>query len=140
MLQSLATQVGAGAVLVVCVYALVMGGWRERFAGAFYLAAYALTFFFGLMSAEDRPLYLLLVDVLCVQAFVVAAWKSPHPWPFWALGCQVACVVAAIIHLAHLGLDDRAYLTFETAAAWGVMFALLLGTIAANTARRAARG
>ena len=139
MFQSWVTQLGAAMVLIVCLYALIKGGGRERFGAVIYLAAYALIVTFGLISTEYTTLYLLVVDVLCIQGFVVVSWKSPHPWPKWALAGQGVSVAADVAHLLNWGLDERAYLTLATAAGWGVLLAILLGTIAAAQARRDAR-
>ncbi|ESQ83940.1 hypothetical protein AEAC466_11470 [Asticcacaulis sp. AC466] len=138
MLQSVATQVGAAAILIVCLSALIFGAWREKYASFFYLSAYALTLGFGLISQQDRPLYLLLVDLLCVQGFVVVGWKSPHPWPRWALAGQVICMAAALAHLSGLGIGIKTFWTIETIGGWAVLLALLVGTIAAVQARRIA--
>jgi len=140
MLQSTLTQIGAVAVVVVCLYAFVVGSWRERFGALIYLAAYLVSFGFGLIAPEHSTLYLLLSDVLCLQTFLFMCWRTTHPWPKWALLGQFICVCAEVLTLAHVGgLYSRSFLTIETAAGWGVLLALLVGTIAAAQARRDAR-
>ena len=139
MLHSWITQLGAGAVLVVCLYGLWVGGWRERCGAGIYLAAYLITFGFGLISIEYPTLYLMVADALCLQAFYVLSWKSPRAWPKWAVAGQLISVVAEVATLFHLGLRSYLFLTIETAAGWAVLLALLLGAIAANKDRRDAR-
>lgn len=152
MLQSWVTQLGAIAIAVVCLYALVKGTWRERFGALIYAAAYLLSLGFGLISVENGPLflsdylrreyislYLLVADVLLLQGLCVIAWKSPHPWPKWALMVQFVSIAAHVAVLWNLGLGNRAYLTIATAAGWAVLIALLIGTVAAAQARRQAR-
>jgi len=140
MLQSTLTQIGAAAVVAVCLYAFVAGAWRERLGALVYLSAYLVSVGFGLIAPEHSTLYLLLSDVLCLQTFLFMCWRTTHPWPKWALLGQFICVCVEILTLAHVGgLYSRSFLTIETAAGWGVLLALLVGTIAAAQARRDAR-
>jgi hypothetical protein len=152
MLQSWVTQLGAAAIAVVCIYALAAGTWRERFGAIIYLAAYLLSLGFGLIGVENGPLfladylrsehislYLLVADMLLLQGLCVIAWKSPHPWPKWALAAQLISIAAHVAVLFDLGLGSRAYLTIATATGWAVLIALLIGTIAAAHARRESR-
>ncbi len=144
MLQSLVTQLGAGAVLVVCLYALIAGGWRERFGAVIYLAAYLISVGFALISPDYTTLYLLVADALCLQGYLVISWKSPYSWPKWAVAGQLVCVAAEVVtlmpqSLLSLGIHTYVFLSVETAAGWAVLLALLLGTIAAAQTRRDAR-
>lgn len=139
MLQTLVAQLGVGAILVVCLYALIVGSWRERFGAIIYLAAYLVSFGFGLIAVEHATLYLLVADLLCLQGFYVLSWKSPHAWPRWAVAGQLVSVVAEIANLFHVGLSDRNFMTIEMTAGWGVLLALLIGAIAAAQARRDAK-
>ncbi|ESQ77674.1 hypothetical protein [Asticcacaulis sp. AC402] len=152
MLQSWITQLSALVLVIVCVYALIVGTWRERFGAIIYLAAYGLTIGFGLISLDSNPLYLskyllsnytalylLVTDMLVLQGLCVIAWKSPHPWPKWAMLGQLISVALHGAMLLNLGLGERAYLTLATTVGWGVVLALLIGTIAARQARQKAR-
>ncbi len=139
MLQSLITQIGAGAVLLVCLYALIMGTWRERFGAVMYLAAYLLSLAFGVVSTEHTTWYLLIADVLCLLGFYITCWKARHPWPKWALCLQLLCVVMELATLLPLGVSERVFLTLETAAGWGVLLAILIGTISVSQERRDGR-
>ncbi|ESQ91513.1 hypothetical protein ABAC460_05890 [Asticcacaulis sp. AC460] len=152
MLQSWITQLSAVALLVICGYALIAGSWRERFGAVIYVAAYALTLGFGLISLDsDLPylakyissnytaLYMLVTDTLILQGLCVVAWKSPHPWSKWAILCQVVSIGLHCVVLLDLGLSNRIYLSLVTALGWGGLLALLIGTIAARQARQDAR-
>ena len=139
MLQSLVTQMGAAAVVIVCLYALFAGTWRERFGAVIYLAAYLLTLGFGTIAPGHFTLYLLLGDMVCLQAFLFLCWKTPHPWPKWAVLGQLICVVIEVATLMKLGIRSFNFLTIETAAGWAVLLALLIGAIAAAQAKRDAK-
>lgn len=139
MLQSWITQLGAAAVVLVCLYALTAGSWRERFGAAIYLLAYLLSLGFGLTSIRHTTWYLLVADTICLLGFYMVCWKAPHPWPKWALLAQFLCVTGEIATLFNIGIESRWFLMVETIAGWGVLIALLLGTIAAAQARRTLR-
>ncbi len=139
MLQSWVTQIGAAAVVVVCVYAFFVGTWRERFGAFIYLAAYVLTMGFVLIEREHFTLYLLLSDMVCLQAFLFLCWRTPHPWPKWAVLGQLICVATEVATLMKLGIRSFNFLTIETAAGWAVLLSLLIGAIAASRARREAK-
>ncbi|MEI9902857.1 MAG: hypothetical protein WDN06_01905 [Asticcacaulis sp.] len=93
---------------------------------------------FGLIAAGHSTLYLLLSDAVCLQGFAVLAWKSPHPWPKWAVLGQLICLAMEAATLMHTGIGNWYFLTVEIVAGWGVLLALLLGTIAAAETRREA--
>ncbi len=139
MLQSWVSQLGAAAVLVVCLYALFAGAWRERFGAVVYLCAWLVSFGFGMTDAAHSTLYLLVSDMICLQGFVVIAWKSPHPWAKWAVAAQLVCVALELLTLLRAGVLNWYFLTVENLAGWGVLLALLLGAVAAAQARREAR-
>ncbi len=138
MLQSWMTQIGAGIVVLVCLYAIVVGSWRERLGGVLYLAAYALSLAFGTIASEHSTLYLLVSDMVCLQGFVVLGWKSPARWPWWAVAAQVVSVTLEILTLLHAGLNNWTFLLAEALAGYAVLLALLMGAIAANRSRRRA--
>lgn len=139
MLQSVVTQLGAFAIAAVCLYAFIMGTWRERFGAVIFSAAYVLTVGFGVTSTDHIAAYLLVADVICLLGFYIACWKAQHPWPQWALLGQIICVAVDILTLLQFGIGRTVFLVVQTAAGWGVLLALLIGTIAAAKARREVR-
>lgn len=139
MLQSLITQLGAGAIAAVCLYALFAGTWRERFGAIIYSTGYLVTLGFGLGSRDNLAVYLLLADVICLLGFYITCFKAQHPWPQWALLGQIICVAVDLSVLLNIGLPVNVFLIIQTVAGWCVLMALLLGTIAAAQVRRDAR-
>jgi hypothetical protein len=139
MLQSWVTQLGAGAVAVVCLYAIVVGTWRERFGAFIYLSGYLLTMGFALVSNDHIAAYMLVADVICLLGFYISCWKAQHPWPQWALLGQIVSVAVDIVVLLNIGVGFKGLLILQTIAAWSVLLALLIGTIAAAKERREAR-
>lgn len=148
MLQSWITQLSALALLIVCGYALIVGSWRERFGALIYIAAYALSLGFGMISLTSAApfipkyiasnyvaMYMLVTDTLMLQGLCVVAWKSPHAWPKWAILCQVITIILHVAMLVGLDLSQLVYLALVTALGWCGLLALLLGTIAARQAR-----
>lgn len=136
MLQSLITQTGAVAIATVCTYAFVKGSWRERFGAVIYSLAYLISLGLGLTSTEHAPWYLLVADMIGLLGFYITCWKAQHPWPKWALAGQALSVLISIVALANIGVPRWAFLTLQTTAGWGVLLALLIGTIAVAQERR----
>lgn len=142
LMQRFWAQVGECAVALICGYALVAGTWRERFGGAIYLAAYLIPAAFASISTRGFDLYFLVADVLCLPGLVTIARNAPHPWPRWAIGGQLASVIADIVSLMY---RDNAiypfYIITEAVLSYIVLIALLTGTIAAQLRRhREGRG
>ena len=132
MLQSVVAKAGAVAVVLVCTYALVAGSWRERFGAVMYLNRYLIVLGFQVSS----PVSMLAADTLCIPAFFIANWKSRHPWPRWALAGQIISVAFEIVAL-FFPISRWTFSTVETAVGWGVLLAMLIGTIAYRVERRA---
>lgn len=132
MLQSVVAKAGAVAVVLVCSYALIAGSWRERFAGFIYLTGYLIVLGFQVSS----PLYMLTADALCIPAFFIANWKSRHPWPRWALAGQIFSVAFDVAALFVNEINRWTFSAIESAVGWGVLLAILIGTIAHRADRR----
>ncbi|MBW8733489.1 MAG: hypothetical protein JF571_04115 [Asticcacaulis sp.] len=138
MLQTLVTQLGAATVVLVCSYAVFAGSWRERFGAIIYLTAYLIFLGFGHASHLSPAMYMIISDTLCLLGFFMASWKSPHPWPKWAIAGQLVSVFLGIITL--IGVLPRwIFLTLESVAGYGVLMSLLIGTIAYRARRRTDR-
>jgi len=137
MLQTLYTQVAAAALLLICGFAIVSGSWRERMCGIMYLAAYAMTIGFGMITTRDPAVYNSVSDTLLVPGFAVIARKSPHLWAKCALGIQVFSVGVDIAALIFDEINRWQFLTIQNAAGYAILACLLVGTFAARARRRA---
>jgi len=133
MWQLVVVKAGAVAVVLVCSYALIAGSWRERFAGFIYLTAYLIVLGFRISS----PFTMLAADTLCIPAFFIANWRSRHPWPRWALAGQVVSVAFDILALFVHQISHWIFSTVESVIGWSVLLAMLIGTIAYRSERRA---
>lgn len=139
MLQSLVTQLTACVLMAVCLYALIFGGWRERFGAFILCTAYLLQVGFGVTSTDHIAAYMLVADVICLLGFYIACWKAQHPWPQWALLAQIISVSVDIAMLLNLGIARTLFLVVQNVVGWVVVLVLLIGTIAAARERRAGR-
>jgi hypothetical protein len=135
MLQSITTRVGASAVVLVCAYAIFAGSWRERFGAFIYLVGYVVVLGFGLASPRYPAVYMLMADALCLPGFFIASWKSPHPWPGWAIFAQLVSVAVDVVTMFGL-LNSWIFFALAMAASYGVLLSLLIGTIAYRSRRR----
>ena len=135
MLHSPLAIFGAVFLAVTCLAAFIFGSWRERAGAGLYLAAYLVANGLNLLS-HRQDLSHTITDILCLIGFVILCWKSPHPWPLWAAGCQLASTMTDICGLLNIAVSKWAYMTLLIVSAYGVLLALLAGTFAVTRSRR----
>lgn len=138
MLHSPLAIFGAVFLACICLMALVLGSWREKTGAGIYLTAYVAANVLSVLS-HFQDLSHTVTDILCLTGFVILCWKSPHPWPLWAAGFQLASTMAGICGLWVAGIAQWAYMTLLIVSAYGVLLALFAGTLAAMVARRRIR-
>lgn len=135
MLHSPLAIFGAVFLGVTCLAALLFGSWREKAGAALYLTAYLVANALSLLS-HFQDLSHTVTDILCLTGFVILCWKSPHPWPLWASGCQLASTMTGICGLLNVEVAQWAYMTLLIVSAHGVLLALCAGTLAAIHRRK----
>ena len=123
MLHSPLAIFGAVFLIFASLTAFIFGTWRERAGAALYLAAYVIANTLNALS-HMQDLSHTITDILCLIGFVILCWKSPHPWPLWAAGFQLASTMTGICGLLNI-------MTLLILSAYGVLLALLAGTLAA---------
>ncbi|HTM82032.1 hypothetical protein [Asticcacaulis sp.] len=139
MLHSPLAIFGAIFLSFTCLAAFVFGSWRERAGAGLYLAAYVIANALNAMS-HLQNLSHTITDILCLIGFVTLCWKSPHPWPLWAAGCQLASTMTGICGLLNVEVAQWTYMTLLIVSAYGVLLALLAGTLAAIGRRKKGAG
>ncbi|WP_443747717.1 hypothetical protein [Asticcacaulis solisilvae] len=139
LLQPFWPTVNQAATLIVCSYAILVGSWRERFVAFAYLVAYLAVIGFELVMRGYATPLSFLADVLCLPAFLWANHKSLYIWTRWALAFQGLSLVADIIPL----LGGPGYFAACVIAlgvlSYGVLAALLTGTISAQVRKHRER-
>ena len=139
MLHSPLAIFGAAFLALTCLTAFVFGSWRERAGAGLYLAAYIIANALNVLS-HFQGLSHTVTDILCLIGFVILCWKSPHPWPLWAAGCQLASTMAGVCGLLDVEVSPWAYMTLLIVSAYGVLLALCAGTFAAIRRRKSVIG
>jgi hypothetical protein len=139
MLHSPLAIFGAIFLAFTCLAAFVFGSWRERAGAALYLAAYVIANALNALS-HLQDLSHTITDILCLIGFVILCWKSPHPWPLWAAGFQLASTMTDICGLLDVTVSKWAYMTLLIVSAYGVLLALCAGTLAAIRSRKRGTG
>ena len=135
MLHSPLAIFGAAFLAFTCLMAFVFGFWREKAGAGLYLVAYVIANALSVLS-HLQDLSHTITDILCLIGFVILCWKSPHPWPLWAAGFQLASTMTGICGLLNIAVSKWAYMTLLIVSAYGVLLALCAGTLAAIRARR----
>jgi len=139
MFDTLAAQLGAVFVVIVCAFAFLKGDEPERFgAGAFVLGWFAT-----LLVQTDGSLYqaqpgVFAVDVLMLGVLAALVWKSRRAWPVWAAAMQLLIVMSHVVIYVDLRPPAASFVTVVNLAGYGVLLALAIGTFWAWQDRRAA--
>lgn len=133
------TRINLVAVLITCSYAIVFGAWRERFGGAFYMAASLIVMVFVFVSNRSSIFVSLVADVLCLPGFLTIDRKSPKAWTRWALICQMLSIAADMVNLIGGRKYSSACLIALGVLSYGVLGALLVGTVSEQVRRHRER-
>lgn len=94
-----------------CLYAICAGGLAGRLGAGLVAFKTIAAFFAGLMDQQwGHTAYpVLLVDLLCLAAFLVLAMRSNSHWPLWTTGCALAAVTVHLASIAQLGANPKVY-------------------------------
>jgi len=133
------TTINEVTVTLVCGYAVLVGSWRERLAGAVYAAASLFLGGFGVIPHRASLFLEFTADVLIMPGFLTVNRKSPYAWTRWMLAFQTLSFVPDIIKL----MGNPAYFAPCTIAqgvlSYGVLASLLTGTISTQARKRRER-
>ena len=139
MFDTLASQLGAILVVLVCAFAFMKGDETERFAAG----AYVLGWFASMLLQTDGELYevqwgVFGVDLVMLVVLGALVWKSKKSWPVWAAACDLLIVMSHIVLMVDIRPPMVAFITVVNLAGYGVLLSLAIGTFWAWQERRAA--
>jgi hypothetical protein len=138
LFEFISEYVGAGSVLLVCLFALTKGGRPERIGAGTMLVAWFLSIlsqtYLGYASVQ-WPMF--LIDLIVLIVFVALVWKSPRSWPVWACAFQLLTVASHVMVLLKLRPEISAFYTVLNMTGYGIMIAIAVGTFFAWQERRA---
>ncbi|MDI7774436.1 hypothetical protein [Asticcacaulis sp. EMRT-3] len=134
-MPSPAVLIGLTFGFTVCLAGLIFGYWRERMGALIYLAAMILTMSLRSMT-HIAPLWrYMFTDTLCLVGFLTLCWKSPHPWPLWAVGAQMMSVCVSLATWLNPYVMKWAYFTALSIFGYALLLAMGVGTISAALRR-----
>lgn len=138
LFEFISEYVGAGSVLLVCLFALTKGGRPERIGAGAFLTGWFLSIlaqkYIGYASTQWP---ILLIDLVVLAIFVALVWKSPRSWPVWASAFQLLAVASHVMVLMQLRPEISAFYTVVNMTGYGIVIALAVGTFFAWQERRA---
>lgn len=124
----------AQAFTAIC--ALGFGTWRERAGAGILLAMMAFNFGLHMLTHSDGVWRHFIIDGPVLMGFIALVWKSPHPWPMWAAGCQLFAVGLEINTLLNPNILKYGFYLLLYIIAYGVSLSLLAGAWAALKMRK----
>lgn len=139
MFDTLASQLGAIFVVLICTFAFLKGDEVERIAAG----AYILSWFASMLLQTDGELRevqwgVFAVDTAMLFVFGALVWKSRKTWPIWATACTLLIVMSHIVLMVDVRPSMAAFLTVVNLAAYGVLISIGVGTFWAWQERKAA--
>lgn len=137
--DTLASQIGAVFVVLVCGFAFLKGDEMERlWAGAYVLAWFATLLIQGDGSIYHSDLGVFFIDLIMLVIIGAMVWKSKKSWPTWACALQLLMVMSHLARYVDLRPSMSAFITVINLAGYGVLVALAVGTFWAWQDRKAA--
>lgn len=138
MFDTLYSQIGAAAGVIVVAFAFLKGDEPERVGGG----AYAIGALASLLLQNDSQLYgaqwgLMTVEAVMLAAYAALAWKSRRSWPIWASALQAVVVMSHVLTTADPRPPIAAFYAVVNLASYGILLALTLGVLRAWRDRRA---
>lgn len=139
MFDTLASQIGAVFVALVCGFAFLKGDEPERLGAG----AYILGWFATMLIQDDAALYkaqygVMGIDVVMLLVLATMIWKSGRAWPVWACALQLLIVMSHVVIMLDMRPPANSFVTVVNIAAYGVLVCLAIGTFWAWQDRRAA--
>jgi hypothetical protein len=136
--ETIYSQVGAAATILVVAFAFLKGDESERIgAAAFVLASMAIMLIpegAGLGPRWSR----IGVDIVLLAVFVGLAWHTRRAWPVWATAFQALIVTGHALVVLNLRPPGDAFAAVNNMANYGLLVTLAVGTFWAWQERRAA--
>lgn len=139
MFDTLLSQIGFAAVVLVCGYAFLKGDEPERIgAGAYLLGLFASVLTQDKAALSGPQWGLMAIDGIMLAVYAGLAWKSRRAWPVWASALQGLVVMIHLLTLIDVRPPLAAFYAVINLASYGVLLALAIGTFRAGRERRAA--
>ena len=138
MFDTLASQIGAIFVVLVCGFAFLKGDEPERI----WAGAYILGWFATMLVQDDGALYgaqpgVLAIDLVMLAILGALVWKSRRTWPVWACALQLLVVMSHVVYYVDVRPPAAAFLMVINLAGYGILVTLAIGTFWAWQERRA---
>ena len=138
MFDTLAAQLGAVFVVIVCAFAFLKGDETERYGGGAYVLGWFASLLVQSSDIYDTSPALFAVDAAMLGVLVALTWKSRRAWPTWASALQLLIVMSHIVIFVDVRPPANSFVTVINLAGYGVLLSLAIGTFWAWQDRRAA--
>ncbi len=129
---------GVGIMLVVVGGALIWGGERERRAAVITGLGWGGSLAVQILGHRlDPNLAFAMIDAFALLGLLGLVWKPGQGWPLAAVLCQGLAVAIDCVRLISPHMHRWAYLTGLAVAGYGLLAAIVWGTVVTARARRA---
>ncbi|WP_421739792.1 hypothetical protein [Caulobacter sp.] len=138
MYHTLTPWISYGVAVLICGFALWKGDRWLRFVAAVYLAGWTASPFVAIRDLMSPEWGVMAIDVLVMVLLVWASLKARRIWSIVAAACQMMSVASHIVSIIDLRIYIATLVAGLALLSYGVLIALLAGTLSALRARRLA--
>ncbi len=138
MYHTLTPWISLGVAVTICGFTLWKGDRWLRFVAAVYLAGWIATPFAAISDPLSPEWRVMVIDVLVMVLLVWASLKARRLWSILAAACQMMSVASHIVSIIDLRIYIDTLVAGLALLSYGVLVALLAGTLSAMRARRVA--
>lgn len=136
MYHTLTPWISFGVAVLVCGFALWKGDRWLRFVAAIYLAAWIATPFAVIGDALSPEWRVMIIDTVVMVLLLWASLKARRLWSIVAAACQMMSVASHIVSIIDLRIYINTLISGLALLSYGVLLALLAGTLSTLRARR----
>ena len=124
--------------VLICGMAVWKGDRWLRFVAIVYLIGWIATPFVTLRDPMSPEWGIMVIDVAVMVLLVWASLQSRRLWSLFAAACQVMCVASHLVSIVDLRIYIATLVAGLGLLSYGVLLALLAGTLLAIIDRRVA--
>ena len=138
MYQSAIAWISLCIALLVCGLAIWKGDRWIRFVAIVYVIGWIATPFVALRDPLRPEWGVMVIDVAVMVLLVWASLRSRRLWSLFAAACQMMCVASHLVSIIDLRIYIATLIAGLGLLSYGVLLALLAGTLLGLRERRTA--
>ncbi|WP_425995054.1 hypothetical protein [Caulobacter sp. DWR1-3-2b1] len=138
MYQTLTPWISFSIAVLICGFAIWKADRWARFVAIVYLTGWIASSLVQIRDPMSPEWGVMVVDVVAMFLMVWASLKARRLWSVFAAACQMMAVASHVVSIIDLRIYVATVIMGLALLSYGVLVALLVATLSAIHARRAA--